>query len=85
MIGALLNLIFLVFVFFVVIAIVVAYRIVKSFMDVKKTFFSKRNKGFYGNRAADKDDVVIDNRSPEDVKKKIFDKNEGEYVDFEED
>lgn len=85
MITAILKLIFLFLFICVVVVAFVAYRIVKSFLYVKKTFSGKSNKDFYGNQADNHDVVVIDKRSPETANKKIFDKNEGEYVDFEED
>ena len=84
MIGALLKLVFLVFLFCVIVVAIVAYRIVKSFWDIKKTFDSQTNRHFYGNRSDNDEDVVVDNRNQKAAKKKIFDKDEGEYVDFEE-
>ncbi|MDD7461520.1 MAG: DUF4834 family protein [Prevotellaceae bacterium] len=38
----------------------------------------------HGNNRS-KDDIIIDRRSKEQAEQKIFDKNEGEYVDFTED
>ena len=84
MIGALLKLVFLAFLFCVIVVAIVAYRIVKSFWDVKKTFGSQTNRHFYGNCSDNDEDVVVDNRNKKAAKKKIFDKDEGEYVDFEE-
>lgn len=78
----------LLFVF--VIAFIVAVRLLRSFRsfsDIFKSFNGGMGNGNTRGRSykdSTKDDVIIDRRSPEEMKKKIFSKNEGEYVDFEE-
>ena len=87
---ALLNFILVViFVAFIVVC-VVAFRIVRSFRSMAKRFSGFKDvTGSGGHRSGSQKDydgeVVIDRRSPDEANRKIFSKNEGEYVDFEED
>lgn len=93
MIAFLLNFILIIiFVAFIVVC-VTAYRIYRSFHNIKKKFSSgfKTNAGSQdntwqggGSSSWNDDETIIDRRSPDEANRKIFSKNEGEYVDFEE-
>ncbi len=93
MIAFLLNFILvIVFVAFIVVC-VTAYRIYRSFHNIKRKFTSgfkhaqetaDSGRRHDSRRAWTGDEVIIDRRSPDEAKRKIFSKNEGEYVDFEE-
>ena len=93
MIAFLLNFILvIVFVAFIVVC-VTAFRIYRSFHNIKRKFTSGFKSGGEtaggawqntSNNAWNGDEVIIDRRSPNEAKRKIFSKNEGEYVDFEE-
>lgn len=70
-----------------VIAVIVALRLLRSFRSFSDIFKGRAGNGNTRSRSykdSTNDDVIIDRRSPEEMKKKIFSKNEGEYVDFEE-
>ena len=82
----------IIFVAFIVVC-VAAYRIYRSYHNIKRKFTSgfKSDKETTSNawhdgqgQAWDNGEVIIDRRSPDEAKRKIFSKNEGEYVDFEE-
>ena len=79
---------FLLIMFLAAIAIVVmfAFRIFRSFNDVRKQFQNmgqqQQNHRTYGKD--DDQEVVIDQRTPEEAARKIIPKDEGEYVDFKE-
>lgn len=93
MIAFLLNFILIIiFVAFIVVC-VVAYRIYRSFHNIKKKFTSgfKTNADRQdntwqnsGSSSWNNDETIIDRRSPDEANRKIFSKNEGEYIDFEE-
>lgn len=81
-------LIFLFFCAFIVVGII-AFNIYCSFRAVKQKFAdfkngTQRNGGYSNTTQSADDEVIIDRRSPDEAKRKIFSKNEGEYVDFEE-
>lgn len=81
-------LIFLFFCAFIVVGII-AFNIYRSFRVVKQKFAdfkngTQRNGGYSNTTQSADDEVIIDRRSPDEAKRKIFSKNEGEYVDFEE-
>lgn len=63
---------------------VVAYRLYRSFRDVARKFGFKGGAGPRRAPCDTDDEVVIDRRTAGDAKRKIFSKDEGEYVDFEE-
>ena len=77
------------FIAFIVVC-VVAYRIYRSFHNIKKKFSSGfgETKSSFGRQQTDNmsysDEVIIDRRRPDEVNRKIFSKNAGEYVEFEE-
>lgn len=91
MIAALLNFLFIILLGIFIIVGVVAYKIYRTFHSVKKQFkgFGGQDNGNgrgrqqYG-QAANDDEIIIDRRSPDEMNRKIFSKNEGEYVDYEE-
>lgn len=93
MIAFLLNFILIIiFVAFIVVC-VVAYRIYRSFHNIKKKFTSgfktnanQAGSSWHGTGSSswNNDETIIDRRSPDEANRKIFSKNEGEYVDFEE-
>ena len=84
----LLNLIlFFLVVVFVAIG-VTAWRVYSSFRNVADRLRGRQNAGANGNRQRQTynntatDEVIIDRRTPDEANRKIFQKNEGEYVDF---
>ncbi len=91
MIAALLNFLFIILLGIFIVVGVVAYKIYRTFHSVKKQF-----KGFRGQdngngqdrqqyrQASGDDEIIIDRRTPDEMNRKIFSKNEGEYVDYEE-
>lgn len=91
MIAALLNFIFIILLGIFIVVGVVAYKIYRTFHSVKKQF-----KGFRGQdngngqdrqqyrQTSGDDEIIIDQRTPDEMNRKIFSKNEGEYVDYEE-
>lgn len=91
MIAALLNFLFIILLGIFIVVGVVAYKIYRTFHSVKKQFkgFRGQDNGNgqgrqqYGHTSGD-DEIIIDRRTPDEMKRKIFSKNEGEYVDYEE-
>lgn len=91
MIAAILNFLFIILLGIFIIVGVVAYKIYRTFHSVKKQFKGFRRQGDgngqgrqqYGQTSGD-DEIIIDRRSPDEMNRKIFSKNEGEYVDYEE-
>lgn len=91
MIAALLNFLFIILLGIFIVVGVVAYKIYSTFHSVKKQF-----KGFRGQdngngqdrqqyrQTSGDDEIIIDRRTPDEMNRKIFSKNEGEYVDYEE-
>lgn len=91
MIAALLNFLFIILLGIFIVVGVVAYKIYRTFHSVKKQF-----KGFRGQdngngqdrqqyrHTSGDDEIIIDRRTPDEMNRKIFSKNEGEYVDYEE-
>ncbi|MBS5876377.1 MAG: DUF4834 family protein [Prevotella sp.] len=91
MIAALLNFLFIILLGIFIVVGVVAYKIYRTFHSVKKQF-----KGFRGQdngngqgrqqyqQTSGDDEIIIDRRTPDEMNRKIFSKNEGEYVDYEE-
>lgn len=91
MIAALLNFLFIILLGIFIVVGVVAYKIYRTFHSVKKQF-----KGFRGQdngngqdrqqyrQTSGDDEIIIDRRAPDEMNRKIFSKNEGEYVDYEE-
>ena len=91
MIAALLNFLFIILLGIFIVVGVVAYKIYRTFHSVKKQF-----KGFRGQdngngqdrqqyrQTSGEDEIIIDWRTPDEMNRKIFSKNEGEYVDYEE-
>lgn len=91
MIAALLNFLFIILLGIFIVVGVVAYKIYRTFHSVKKQF-----KGFRGQdngngqdrqqyrQTSDDNEIIIDRRTPDEMNRKIFSKNEGEYVDYEE-
>lgn len=91
MIAALLNFLFIILLGIFIVVGVVAYKIYRTFHSVKKQFkgFRGQNNGNgqgrqqYRQTSGD-DEIIIDRRTPDEMNRKIFSKNEGEYVDYEE-
>lgn len=88
MIAFLLNFILIIIFVAFVIVCVTAYRIYRSFHNIKRKFAPGFGKTESGKRRsggqASNDEVIIDSRTPDEANRKIFSKSEGEYVDFEE-
>lgn len=91
MIAALLNFLFIILLGIFIVVGVVAYKIYRTFHSVKKQFKGFRGKD-NGNgqgrqqyrQTSDDNEIIIDRRTPDEMNRKIFSKNEGEYVDYEE-
>ena len=67
--------------------LVFAFRILNFFRNGINQFNKQNgnNAGQHGRKNSyDDDEKVIDTRNPEDANKKIFTKDEGEYVDYTE-
>lgn len=85
----LLKFIFLLFIVLFIFILLMAFRFISTFRDNINKF--NRRSGDFGRqqwaqrrRTYDDDERVIDTRDPEEAGKKIFKKDEGEYVDYEE-
>lgn len=85
MIAALLNFLFIILLGIFIVVGVVAYKIYRTFHSVKKQFkgFRGQDRQQYRQTSGD-DEIIIDRRTPDEMNRKIFSKNEGEYVDYEE-
>lgn len=97
---AFLHFIFMVFLFAVIFVLVIAFAFYRRLHSMARRFqeqmgnfggdaqTSARRRSASGQRrrSEDKncDETIIDERSPEEVNRKIFPKDEGEYVDFKE-
>jgi hypothetical protein len=92
-----LEFIFFVFVIALVMTAVVVYRLYRRLRKNMRDFTNQAMGGFTASSqedaahesyssssTTDAGDTIIDTRSPQDVNKKIFAKDEGEYVDFKE-
>lgn len=92
MIAALLNFLFIILLGIFIVVGVVAYKIYRTFHSVKKQFkgFRGQDRQQYGQgrqqyrQTSGDDEIIIDRRTPDEMNRKIFSKNEGEYVDYEE-
>ena len=96
MIAALLNFLFIILLGIFIVVGVVAYKIYRTFHSVKKQFKGFRCHGNgqdrqqYGQgrqqyrQTSGDDEIILDRRTPDEMNRKIFSKNEGEYVDYEE-
>lgn len=98
MIAALLNFLFIILLGIFIVVGVVAYKIYRTFHSVKKQFkgFRGQDNGNGQDRqqyrqgrqqyrqTSGDDEIIIDRRTPDEINRKIFSKNEGEYVDYEE-
>lgn len=85
----LLKFIFLLFIALFIFILLMAFRFISTFRDNINKF--NRHSGDFGRqqwaqrrRTYGDDERVIDTRDPEEAGKKIFKKDEGEYVDYEE-
>lgn len=86
-----LLLIFLIaFIYVVVRVLIFLYRVFKPFHDVINNARKQADRQTYGQTKQGKstrygnDETIINNRSEAQDKHKIFSKNEGEYVDYQE-
>ena len=86
---AFLNFILVILLVVFIVDRVVPSPIYRSFSNLKRRFttgFGGAARGGQGGRGASSatDEVIIDRRAPGEAGRKIFSKDEGEYVDFEE-
>ena len=85
----LLKFIFLLFIALFIFILLMAFRFISTFRDNINKFnrrsgdFDRQQWGRHRRTYGD-DERVIDTRDPEEAGKKIFKKDEGEYVDYEE-
>lgn len=90
MIAFLLKFILLIFVIIIITGVFAAFSLFRSFGNIMKMFRGNRHYTGGNNRAGgyyrhnEEKDTVTDRRNPLKTNKKIFSKDEGEYVDFEE-
>lgn len=88
--GALLHLLFVIFIAGIFFFLIVAFRIYSSVKDVMRQFRNfgntsgKTTSGTTGGKRYGADETIIDRRDGEKANRRIFSDNEGEYVDFEE-
>ena len=78
----LIKFIFLLFIAFFIFILLTAFRFISTFRS-NMNKFNRRSQGFgQQRRTYGQDGQVFDTREPQDANKKIFKKNEGEYVDY---
>lgn len=89
--GALLHLLLIIFLAGIFFVGIVAYRIYRSIHDAAQQFRNfgsngqdSRRKTYNDSRTGSSDETIIDRRDSSKTKRRIFQDNEGEYVDFEE-
>ncbi len=98
--AAFLHFIFMVFLFAVIMVLVIAFTIYRRLHGMARKFQeqmggfgseqqeSRERRSASGQRRRDYsqscNETIIDERSPEEANRKIFPKDEGEYVDFKE-
>lgn len=76
-----LGIIFFIIIFVLIIGFTIVYKIVRTVLNVGKSGKTKeKNFGFEGNKT----DFTASQKKTSNVKKKVFDDNEGEYIEFEE-
>lgn len=80
--------IFFLFLFFLVTVAFIAFKLYWKFRQLTKGYrqdqpFDRQTDAYHQRQQAD-GSVVIDQRQPQQQKRKIIDDDEGEYVDFEE-
>lgn len=84
----LIKFIFLLFIAFFIFILLTAFRFISTFRSNMNKFnrrsqgFSQQQQGHQQRRTYGQNDQVFDTREPQDANKKIFKKNEGEYVDY---
>lgn len=97
---AILHFILFVIIFVIVAILVIAFTIYRRLHGMARKFqeqmggFDTRQQSSGARKTAsgqqqsrqsqDCDEIIIDERSPEEAERKIFSKDEGEYVDFKE-
>lgn len=84
----LIKFIFLLFIAFFIFILLTAFRFISTFRSNMNKFnrgsqgFGQQQQGNQQRRTYGQDGQVFDTREPQDANKKIFKKNEGEYVDY---
>ncbi len=76
-----LGIIFFIIIFVLIIGFTIIYKIVRTVINVGKS--GKTEEKNFGFDNSESDFKTSGNKSPSS-KKKVFDKNEGEYIEFEE-
>lgn len=90
MIAAFLQFVLLAVIVLLIIGGLTIFSLFRSFRDIAeraKDFFQGNSQTYNGGNKRDNtygDEVIIDKRTSDKAKRKIFADNEGEYVDFEE-
>lgn len=90
MIAAFVQFVLLALFVLIIIGALAIFSLFRSFHDMAeraKDFFHGNGQAYNGGNkrsGTSGDEVVIDKRTPDKAKRKIFADNEGEYVDFEE-
>ena len=81
-----LKFILILFIAFIVMVVAGVWRIFSSINNARKQFQDmgqRRSSGYQSRNTNREDEVVVDQRSPEEANRKIIPDNEGEYVDYE--
>ena len=74
------------FIAFIVLVGALVWRLFSSVNNARKQFqeMGRRNRaGYQTQNANGEQEVIVDQRPPEEVNRKIIPDNEGEYVDYE--
>ena len=74
------------FIAFIVLVGALVWRLFSSVNNARKQFqeMGRRNRaGYQTQNANGEQEVIVDQRTPEEVNRKIIPDNEGEYVDYE--
>ena len=81
-----LKILFILFIAFIVIVVAGIWRLFSSVNNARKQFQDmgqRRSSDYQGRNANNEDEVIVDQRTPEEANRKIIPDNEGEYVDYE--
>lgn len=81
-----LKFILVLFVAFIIMVGAGIWRLFSSINKARKQFQDlgrQKGTGYQTRNANDKEEVIVDQRPPEEVNRKIIPENEGEYVDYE--
>ncbi|MBQ6204152.1 MAG: DUF4834 family protein [Prevotella sp.] len=81
-----LKFILILFIAFIILVGAGVWRLFSSINNARKQFQDlgrQKGTGYQTRNANDKEEVIVDQRPPEEVNRKIIPRDEGEYVDYE--